>query len=184
MASAAPTPQPGTAAATATANGGGGGPRTLGVLVEMRAAVLERVAGLLRRRGYPVRELVLGRTEEPHLARLFVVLEEGASGEQVAKNLNKLVDVRRVADLSAQPTVVRELALIKVDVTPGTRQEVLLAARVFRARVVDMGERTLTLEVSGRPEKVDALYRLLRRYGVRELVRSGPLALVRGPQST
>jgi acetolactate synthase-1/3 small subunit len=158
--------------------------RSISLLVENSPGVLAKIAGLIRRRGYNIHSLSVGVTDDRRVSRMLVVLEGDEQAEQVVKNLNKILEVRRVHDLTGCDTVERELALIKVSVTPGTRQEVLHVAQIFRARVVDVGEHTVVVEVSGKPDKIDALQALLRRHGIREMVRTGRVALARGSQTT
>jgi acetolactate synthase-1/3 small subunit len=160
-------------------------PHTLSVLVENRAGVLSRVAGLFSRRGFNIESLAVGTCEEPTMSRMtIVVIGDDAQIEQVMKQLNKLIDVIKVSDITENETVERELALIKVSAEPGTsRAEVMQVASIFRAHIVDVGAKTVVLQVTGDTEKIDALESLLNQYGVKEMVRTGKIALLRGAKT-
>lgn len=154
---------------------------TVSVLVQDRPGVLARVAGLFARRGFNIHSLAVGNTEEPGLSRMTIVVDVQAKPlEQVEKQLHKLIDVLKVVELDPGASVERELALVKVRADAQTRPAVLEIAQIFRARVVDVSHHTLTLEVTGSPDKVEALAELLRPYGIVELVRTGRVALARG----
>jgi acetolactate synthase I/III small subunit len=155
---------------------------TLSVLVENRAGVLSRVSGLFSRRGFNIESLAVGTCEEPGMSRItIVVIGDDPMVEQVKKQLHKLIDVIRISDLTERPFIDRELALIRVAAEPGTgRAEVMQIADIFRAQIVDVGAKTVVLEVTGDSEKIDALEDLLRQYGIKEFVRTGRIALPRG----
>jgi acetolactate synthase-1/3 small subunit len=158
---------------------------TISVLVENSPGVLVRVAGLIRRRGVNIHSLSVGPTENAAVSRMTIVVDTPPDRtEQFAKQLRKLVEVRRATSIDGAATVDRELALIKVNATPGTRMEIMEIANVFRANVVDLTDRTMTLEVTGKGEKVDAILSLLSKHGIREVARTGQVTLVRGPQVT
>lgn len=157
---------------------------TLAVLVENRAGVLARVAGLFRRRGFNIESLAVGPTEDSTISRMTIVVEgDERTVEQVVKQLDKLIDVLRVEILDPTGIVSRELAMIKVRVDPAQRTPVIQIADVFRANVIDVGKETLVVEVSGEQDKVDALLELLGEYGIMEVVRTGKIALNRGTKS-
>ena len=160
-------------------------PHTLSVLVENKAGVLSRVSGLFSRRGYNIESLAVGTCEEPGMSRITIVcIGDDAGIEQVMKQLNKLIDVIKVSDITENERVERELALIKVNAEPGTsRAEIMQLATIFRAQIIDVGTRTVILSVTGDTEKIDALEVLLRQYGVKELVRTGRIAMLRGTKS-
>ncbi len=160
-------------------------PHTLTVLVENRAGVLSRVAGLFSRRGFNIESLAVGTCEEPTMSRMtIVVIGDDAQIEQVMKQLNKLIDVIKVSDITENETVERELALIKVSAEPGTsRAEVMQLANIFRAQIIDVGAKTVILQVTGDTEKISALENLLNQYGVKEMVRTGKIALLRGTKT-
>jgi acetolactate synthase-1/3 small subunit len=156
---------------------------TLSVLVENRFGVLARVAGLFARRGYNIETLAVAPTNDASVSRMTIVVAgDDQDLEQITKQLNKLIDVIKVNDYTDVATVERELALIKVAAEPGVRSEVMQIASIFRANVVDVGEHTFSLEVTGKVDKIDALIRLLEPYGIREIVRSGKVVIPRGMQ--
>lgn len=161
---------------------------TLIALMEDRPGVLSRVAGLFSRRNYNIESLSVGHSETPNISRMTVVLNgDDRVVQQVVKQLLKLVNVTTVVDVSQMPTVVRELALIKVKASPGARSEIIELANIFRARVVDVGAKSLTIEVTGPEDRVNSLIGLLEPYGIAEMTRTGRLAMVRngnGPTSS
>ncbi len=155
--------------------------QTLVALMEDKPGVLNRVSGLFRRRNYNIESLSVGHSETPGISRMTIVLHgDDRAVDQVVKQLEKLINVTAVMNVSQQPTVIRELALIKVKAAPGTRTEIMELTNVFRARVVDVGAETLTIEITGPEDRVNSLIGLLRPYGIEELARSGRLAMVRG----
>ncbi len=154
---------------------------TLAVLVENRSGVLTRVAGLFSRRGFNIESLAVGVTEDPDTSRMTIVVSgDDHVLEQVMKQLNKLIDVIRVSDISSDEAVHRELALIKVGVDSSTRAEVMQIVDVFRAKIVDVGARSLVVEVTGDESKINAIEQLLRQFGIKEMVRTGKIAMNRG----
>ncbi len=158
---------------------------TISVLVQNAPGVLVRVASLIRRRGVNIHSLSVGPTEDPHISRMTIVVDTPPDRtESFAKQLRKLVEVLRATAVDGTPSVDRELALIKVNITQGTRLEIMEISNVFRANIVDLTDKTITLEVTGREEKVDAFVSLLTKYGIREMARTGQVTLVRGPQNT
>lgn len=157
---------------------------TLSILVRDRAGVLTRVAGLFSRRGYNIESIAVGATEEPGISRMTIVVDgEEDNVEQVVKNVHKLVDALKVSDLTYDAMVDRELALIKVSADPANRSEILQVVDIFRAKIVDVAERTVVVEVTGDQGKVQAIIDLLRPYGIREIVRTGKIAIARGAKS-
>ena len=160
-------------------------PHTLSVLVENKAGVLSRVTGLFSRRGFNIESLAVGPCEETGMSRItIVVIGDDAMVEQVMKQLNKLIDVIKVTDLSENERVERELALIKVTAEPGgSRAEVMQIASIFRAQIVDLGAKSVILEVTGDTDKIDALEQLLRQFGIKELVRTGRVGILRGSKT-
>lgn len=154
---------------------------TVVALLEDRPGALNRVVSLFRKRGFNIESLTVGPTEIPAISRLTVVVDgDDAVLEQVAKQLYKVVDVIKVSDLTNEPLVARELALIKVAATPQSRAEVLQIAEIFRAKVVDVAPTSLIVEATGTEAKVDSLIALLRPFGLKELVRTGRVAMIRG----
>ena len=160
-------------------------PHTLSVLVENRAGVLSRVTGLFSRRGFNIESLAVGTCEEPGMSRITIVcIGDDREIEQVMKQLNKLIEVIKVSDLTENERVERELALIKVTAEQGTtRAEVMQIASIFRAQIVDVGSKAVVLQVIGDTDKIDAIEKLLRQYGVKELVRTGRIAILRGSKT-
>jgi acetolactate synthase I/III small subunit len=154
---------------------------TLIAYVEDVPGVLNRVASLFRRRNFNIDSLTVGRTEQPGVSRLTVVVDSNESGARIVEaNLYKLVNVLRVDDLTRKPALHRELGLVKVRVSPETRSQVLEFVDVFRARVVDVDEVSLVIEVTGTPEKIGKFELVLRPYGILEMVRTGVVSMARG----
>lgn len=154
---------------------------TLVALMEDKPGVLNRVSGLFRRRNYNIEALSVGHSETSGISRMTIVVRgDEFIVEQVVKQLEKLINVTEVVDVSREPTVVRELALVKVQARPGFRSEIMELANVFRARIVDVGASSLTVEVTGPEDRVNSLIRLLEPYGIQELARTGRVAMVRG----
>jgi len=154
---------------------------TLSVLVENKAGVLTRVTSLFARRGFNIDSLAVGVTEDPSLSRITIVVGgEDTSLEQVAKQLHKLINVIKIQDLDPKETVDRELVLYKVNAPADRRHEIIEIANVFRAKIVDVGKSTLTIEATGAGDKLSAMEDLLRVYGIKELARTGKIALSRG----
>ncbi|HEY3362099.1 MAG TPA: acetolactate synthase small subunit [Methanosarcina sp.] len=156
---------------------------TLAVLVENKSGVLFRVASLFSRRGYNIDSLAVGVTEDPKISRMTIVVDgDDYVLEQVTKQLNKLVDVIKVSDIGVDEAVERELALIKVTADVSARTEIIQIADIFRARIVDVAPKSITVEVTGDEAKIQAIEKLLRQFGIKEMVRTGKIALVRGPK--
>ena len=154
---------------------------TLSVLVENNPGVLSRVAGLFSRRGFNIESLAVGTTERPDISRMTIVVDgDNYIVEQVSKQLNKLVDVIKVTDIDANDSVSRELVLIKVDADPSVRTEIVQIVEIFRANIVDVGKNTMIIELTGDKGKVNAMEELLTPFGIKELVRTGIIALNRG----
>jgi len=153
---------------------------TLAALVENHPGVLTRVAGLFARRAYNIDSLSVCQTEDPELSRMTIVVNgDDQVIEQVRNQLNKLVIVHSVTDLTIESVVNRELALVRIKVSSETRAEVLQTVTIFRGRVVDMGRTNITVEVTGDIEKIDAFVNAIRPYGLLELVRTGKIAILR-----
>ena len=157
--------------------------RTLIALVEDKPGVLARVAGLLRRRAFNIESLTVGRTQEPGVSRMTIVVDsDRTDAEKVLQNLNKLINVIQVEDVTERALVARNLALIKVEVNGGSRAEVMQIVDSFRGRVVDVGLDTIMIEATGNEEKVEGLVQVLQAFGIVEMVRGGRVAMVRGVQ--
>ncbi|MCP4542262.1 MAG: acetolactate synthase small subunit [Chloroflexi bacterium] len=155
--------------------------RTLIALVEDKPGVLNRVSSLFRRRAFNIESLTVGHTERPGISRMTIVVDSDRTDVQkVAQNLYKLVNVIQVDDVTEQSSVVRDLALIRVQADSHNRSQVLQIVDTFRARVVDVSLDTLMIEVTGTEEKVEGLVDILGPFGVVEMVRTGRVAMVRG----
>ena len=152
----------------------------LGVLVENNPGVLSKVSGLFSRRGFNIDSLAVGVTDDPAISRMTIVVEgDSYIVEQVTKQLNKLIEVIKVEDIS-ETSVVRELALIKVNAVNSTRNEIMQIAGVFRANIVDISKNYLTIEITGDDQKISAMVDMLSEFGIREMVRTGIIAMDRG----
>jgi acetolactate synthase I/III small subunit len=151
------------------------------VYVENKPGVLSRVVSLFRRRAFNIDSLTVGRTEKPEVSRMTIVVDADADqARRIVANVYKLVNVLLVDDITSEPAIVRDLALIKVEATQEARSQVLELAQVFRARVVDVAPDSLTLEITGAEDKIDSLLGVLRPLGLLEVVRTGQVAMRRG----
>lgn len=156
---------------------------TVSVLVEDKPGVLARVASLFSRRGFNIQSLAVGATEQKHLSRMTIVVSvEDSPLEQITKQLNKLVNVIKIVEQDPDHSVARELALIKVRADATTRGQIIETVNLFRAKIVDVSNESLTIEATGTQDKLEALLRVLEPYGIRELVQSGIVSLSRGPR--
>jgi len=154
---------------------------TIVALVEDKPGVLTRMASLFRRRGFNIESIVVGRSELPHLSRMTIVISGStAMVEQLRKQLDKIINVVKVFDITEEDTVARELALIKVEATSATRSEIIQIVDIFRANIVDVAPDSVTVEVTGDEDKIDSLCNLLRGFGIREMTRTGRIAMTRG----
>ncbi|HJN88536.1 MAG: acetolactate synthase small subunit [Dehalococcoidia bacterium] len=154
---------------------------TIVALVEDRPGVLTRIASMFRRRGFNIASLAVGKSERPGLSRMtFVVDGDQNTVYQVTKQLDKLIDVILVSDISADSIVSRELALVKVKTDPSTRGEIIQIVQLFRANIVDVGTQSMVIEITGEEDKINALSNLLEPFGIIELLRTGRVAMVRG----
>ncbi|AAB89532.1 MULTISPECIES: acetolactate synthase small subunit [Archaeoglobus] len=153
---------------------------TIAVLVENKPGVLARVAGLFRRRGFNIESLTVGTTERDDLSRMTIVVEgDDKVVEQVIKQLNKLIETIKVSEIT-ESSVERELCLIRVHAPPEKRGEIVELTNIFRARIVDVSRDSFIIEVTGDEDKVSAFIDLMRQYGIKELARTGKVAMVRG----
>lgn len=158
---------------------------TLVALVADKPGVLNRVASLFRRRGFNIESIAVGHTEKEGISRMTIVVNgDAATVEQVRKQLDKVIDVIKVTDITQESTVDRELALIKVKTTPTTRSEIIQIVDIFRANIVDVAMGSLTVEVTGDEDKIESLFSLLRDFGIKEIARTGRIAMTRGISST
>ncbi len=154
---------------------------TVSVLVRNEFGVLSRVVGMFSGRGYNIDSLNVAPTLDPNVSNITIVTSgEDETIEQITKQLHKLIDVIKVTDLTGGAFVDREMAVMKVSPPPDARAEVMRITEIFRGKIVDVGPKSLIVEVTGTREKIDALARLLEPLGLRELIRTGPLAMARG----
>ena len=154
---------------------------TLVALMEDKPGVLNRISSLFRRRNFNIESLTVGHSETPGISRMTIVVDgDHTVVEQVSKQLYKLINVTKVTDVTAEPAVVRELALIKVHANSSTRGEIMQLVDIFRAKAVDVGSDSLMIEITGQEDKIDGLLTLLRPFGIKESVRTGRVAMVRG----
>lgn len=154
---------------------------TIVALVEDKPGVLNRISSLFRRRGFNIHSIAVGHSEQPGLSRVTVVVDgSSATVEQVRKQLDKVVEVVKAFDITPSEAVARELALIKVKSTSDTRSEIIQIVDIFRANIIDVAPDSLTVEVTGDEEKVDSLFHLLQGFGIKEMARTGRVAMTRG----
>lgn len=154
-------------------------------LVANKPGVLNRVASLFRRRGFNIESLAVGHTEKEGVSRMTIVVNGNpATVEQVRKQLDKVIDVMKIHDITQESMVDRELALIKVRTTSANRSEIIQIVDIFRANIVDVASDSLIVEVTGDEDKLNSLFKLLTRFGIKEIARSGRLAMTRGVASS
>lgn len=154
---------------------------TLVALVEDKPGVLNRIASLFRRRGFNIESIAVGHSETQGISRVTLVVNGATTMiEQVRKQLAKVIDVVKIVDITDEEIVSRELSLIKVKANSATRSEIIEIADIFRANIVDVGAESLTIEVTGDEDKTASLYNLLRGFGIKEVARTGRIALTRG----
>lgn len=152
----------------------------LSALVENEPGVLSRVTGLISRRGFNIESLSVGPTDDPAISRMTIIVHaDDVSYEQIAKQLHKLVSVHKIVDLTDEGAIERELVLYKVEAPPERRGEVIEIANVFRAKIVDVGSTALTIEATGDTQKLNGLEELFASYGIKEVARTGLIALPR-----
>jgi acetolactate synthase I/III small subunit len=154
---------------------------TLIILMQDRPGVLQRTITLFRRRAFNLQSVAVGPTETPGISRMTVVVEADHV-EQVVKQLYRVIEVLKVTDLTDEPAVHREIALIKAHVAPGARAEAIALAGVYGAKVVDVGARSMVFEIAAYPTKVESFIDVLRPFGIKEMMRSGRIAMMRGAQ--
>lgn len=154
----------------------------ISALVLHKPGVLQRVAGLFTRRGFNIDSITVGTSEQEGIARMTIISKgDGKVLEQITKQLNKIIEVIKVRDLDIEKTVKRELCLIKVhSPTEKVRSEVIQYVNIFRGRVIDVSPETLTVEITGESDKIDALIDLVKTFGIKEIARTGPTAMARG----
>ena len=153
---------------------------TISILVENKFGAFNRIAGMFAAKGYNIDSLSVGPTEEEDISRMTIVTRgDDQVIEQITKQLNKLIDTLKVVDLTFESFVDRELVLVKVQTTQSTRPEIMQIAEIFRAKIVDISPRSVTLESTGNQQKVDAIIKMLKPFGIKELARTGRVALKR-----
>jgi len=153
----------------------------IAVIVENKSGVLTRIAGLFSRRSFNIDSLSVGATDNPEYSRMTITVEGDRDVlEQVIKQLSKLINVIRVSELDPAESLERELAVIKVSVDRDNRSEIMQIVNIFRARIIDVSQRSMIIEVTGDEEKVEAIIQLLRQFGIKELARAGKVSMVRG----
>jgi len=159
--------------------------RILAILVEDRPGVLTRVSGLFSRRGYNIQNIAVGRTMEPGVSRMTVTVDaDPLTVEQIVKQLNKLIDVLKVSDLTDEPAVGRELMLVKVKAEPGRRSEIQQMAATFRAKIIDLSPDSMIIEVTGEEQKLQAFLMMMQEFGIKEIASTGKISLLRGSKTT
>jgi len=154
---------------------------TIAAIVENKPGVLVRIAGLFSRRGFNIDSLTVGATDNPDYSRMTITVDgDEVVLEQVTKQLNKLINVIRVSELDPSESVERELAIIKVSARKEDRSEIMQIVSVFRAKIIDVSPRSIIVEVTGSQDKVEAMVRLLRQFGIKEMARTGKVSMTRG----
>ncbi len=154
---------------------------TLVAIVQDKPGVLNRMASLFRRRGFNIESIAVGHSEVAYLSRVTIIVNgSNAMVEQVRKQLDKLIDVVRVSDITGDNITVRELALVKVKATSQARGEIIEIADIFRANIVDVASDSLTIEITGDEDKIESMLKLLKGFGIKEIARTGRVAMVRG----
>ena len=157
---------------------------TISVLVENKFGAFDRVATMFSAKGFNIRSISIGETEIEDISRMTIVTEgDDKLIDQIVKQLNRLIDTIKVVDLTDSPHVERELALIKVSVPKGTLEQIKNINDIFRGNVVDITNKSVTIEVTGPPDKIDAAINLLAAFGIKEIARSGLVAIKRGEQT-
>ena len=153
----------------------------ISVLVENRSGVLSHIAGLFSSRGFNIDSLAVGETQDPTISRMTIIVTgDDKIIEQVNKQLNKLIDVIKVQDITKDEYLDRELVLVKISCTSQTRGEIVQIIEIFRAKIIDVNQKTLTAEVAGPQDKIGAFLDLVKPFGIKELVRTGRIAITRG----
>lgn len=155
--------------------------QTIIALMEDKPGALNHVVSLFRRRNYNIESLAVGHSEVPGVSRMTVVVEgKERAVAQIVKHLDKLVNVIEVSDVTQEPSVIRELALIKVSAASAARYKIMQLVDIFRAKVIDVATESLTVEITGTEDKIDSLVELLRPFGIMEMVRTGQVVMLRG----
>ena len=159
--------------------------RALVALVTDKPGVLNRIASLFRRRGFNIESIAVGHSEVKGISRVTIVVDGSTTQvEQVRKQLEKEISVIKVTDVTGEGTITRELALIKVKANAENRSEIMQIVDIFRANIVDVSQGSVMIEVSGEEKKIDSLYELLRKFGIKEIAKTGSIAMTRGEQGS
>ena len=158
---------------------------TLAVLVDNKPGVLTHIAGLISRRAFNIESIAAGHSEEPDITRINIVVDvdDEFQLDQVINKLSKLIDVIKIVNLTTVDSIQRELVLIKVKANPATRSDIVNIVEIFRAKIVDVNRETMVIELTGEENKIDALCEVLSEYEIIEIVRTGKIALSRGPKA-
>lgn len=158
---------------------------TLAVLADNKPGVLTHIAGLISRRAFNIESIAAGHSEEPDITRINIVVDvdDEFQLDQVINQLSKLIDVIKIVNLTTVDSIQRELVLIKVKANPATRSDIVNIVEIFRAKIVDVNRETMVIELTGEENKIDALCEVLSEYEIIEIVRTGKIALSRGPKS-
>jgi acetolactate synthase-1/3 small subunit len=156
-------------------------PHILSVIVENKSGVLARIAGLFSARGYNIDSLSVSETEDPNISRMTIVVKGNEKIlEQIFKQLNRLIDIIKVQDLTSEEFIEREMVLVKVNISnSNVRQDVMQLTNIFRAKIIDIGKKNLTIELVGGSSKVKAMLDLLETFGIKEIIRTGKIAISR-----
>ncbi|MGE5328945.1 MAG: acetolactate synthase small subunit [Deltaproteobacteria bacterium] len=155
--------------------------RILSVLVENHAGVLSRVSGLFSRRGFNIESLAVGITEDPAVSRMTIMVDgDDYLVEQISKQLNKLIDIIKVRQLDEKESIIRELVLLKVTATAETRSEIIQIVDIFRGNIIDVSKNSLTIEITGDENKINAFIDMVRCFGIKEMVKTGSVSIERG----
>lgn len=153
----------------------------ISILVENKVGILARITGLISGRGFNIDSLAVGETENQALSRITIVVRgDDAILEQVRKQISKVIDVVKVIDFTTEDFVERDLMLLRVNTLPGKRAEVIEIVNIFRGKIVDVGQKDIVIEIAGKEDKLEAMVNLLRPHGIKELVRTGSIAIARG----
>ena len=158
---------------------------TISILVENKPGVLQRVSGLFTRRDFNINNITVGKTSEPGLSRITITTYgDNNTLEQIIKQLNKLIEVIKVREMKPEQTIRRQLALLKIHApTEQDKSEIIQYTNIFRGHIIDVTPKTITIEISGKPEKINALMDLLKPYGIKETAKTGITAITRGQKT-
>ena len=158
---------------------------TISILVENKTGVLQRVSGLFTRRDFNINNITVGKTAEPGLSRITITTYgDNRTLEQIIKQLNKLIEVIKVREMKPDQTIRRQLALIKIHApTEQAKSEIIQYTNIFRGKIADVTPKTITIEITGKPDKINALIELIRPYGIKEMTKTGITAITRGQKT-